>query len=212
MGTKIDDTVRSAVVAFLADVFGDYAYIEPKTVDENISMGMTSGFTKEDRSINRTKVKFLFNNVGFFIMNLIFDKEFRKVVVSTVGNEISLDELDEEECAKCRAAMNEGYDDEPDAEEDKVYLTINFDKYSDAVRKQLSNNFAAGLEKIEPFEEVIAEKVDELDEDAFIENGFIVCNFMYFLRAFENDMTFADYFVRRIKEFKKTLHDAGFLE
>ena len=42
MGTKIDDTVRSAVVAFLADVFGDYAYIEPKTVDENISMGMTS--------------------------------------------------------------------------------------------------------------------------------------------------------------------------
>lgn len=180
-------------------MFNDIAYLDPETVRHNLELGCEGGMNKSDRAISSDLALYLMRHFGFIYMGLISNEQFRMLFREAVEEEMTLDDVSEETLRTIRKDMAKG-----ETLFGKAKFVINFSKYDEKTWNTFSHMFAESLDAIQPWHKEVDELTNELDDDAKIEIGFCISNFMYLIRAFSKNPAFANTVKEIIDGFKAT--------
>lgn len=198
--TKVDAIAEGAVVELINILFRDVAYLDYETVYHNIKLACEDGASKSDRSIPVELANYLLNHFEIIYVGFLANAEFRDTFRDVVSVEIALESESAESVSEVRAAMRDA-----NKPESRGNFVINLSKYNDNVYKKLNGTISNSFSKIKSYEGVIDDLSSDLSDDAKIEIGFCISNFMYLLRAFAKNDMFANYVKSIIRSVQKDL-------
>ena len=185
-------------------LFTDIAALSESVIDKNNRKLMPGGFPAKDRVISADKLKYLTGHFGVIYLGLISNDVFRDSFKDAVAVEISLEEKNDEEFER---SIRKDMQTEASAMNSKRrYVRVDLSKYDSRAAEALGKRIGDSLGTIAAFEQEFNELVDELTEDDFIEIGFIVSNYAYLLKAFQQNDLFYEYVRDVIGVVKKELN------
>lgn len=196
--TKVDAIAESAVVELINILFKDIAYLDYETVYHNVKRACD--MDKSDRSIRAERANYLLNHFEMFYIGLIANAEFRESFKDAVSVEIALDDEPEDSVREIRMSMHDAK-----KPESRGNFIIDLSKYNDGVYKKISGMISDSFGKVKAYESVVDELSAELSDDAKIEIGFCMSNFMYLIRAFSKNDMFFNYVRSIIRSVQKEL-------
>lgn len=179
-----EDMIAAGVIDTM---FNDIAYLDPETVRHNLELGCEGGMSKSDRAISSALALYLMRHFGFIYMGLVSNEQFRVLFREAVEEEMTLDDVSEETLKTIRKDMAKG-----ESSFGKAKFVIDFGKFNQKTWDTFSGMFSKSLDDMLPWEKEIYELENELDDDAKIEIGFCISNFMYLIRAFSKNLAFAN--------------------
>ena len=189
------------VMELIKTIFTDIAGLAPSVIDQNIALGCNGGWSEEDRSIGKNRADYLIANFGYIVLGFISNDVFRDSFKDAVGVELSLDDKDPDFVEDIRRDMA----DENAMEETQIYV-IDLSVYNGAAAKELSKRIGDALDEIGEYKDEFNDLVDELTEDDTMAIGFVVCNFMYLIRAIDKNELFMSYIHDVVEAVKENLN------
>lgn len=155
--------------------------------------------TKSINTISKETADFILDNFGLLTMGLIVNEDFRNTFVEAVAIEIALDDMVEKRVADIRTEM--GY---KGVYKDDCSVG-NMDDYINYAYDEMESRINDSFQRIEAYDDAMAILVDELDDKAMEDIGYIDSNYMYLFRAFDLNPTFLDYVITVVKNVKEDL-------
>ena len=187
----VNQEFEGRMVRLFVDLFNPIAYMSPEVMHHNFELlSGTVGSTIEDRKIPMPLADYLLEHASTFYMGLITNDIFRNAVLEAVVIEMALEEKNEEFVQEVRYSMmhiNEQYADEIGA------YTIDSSRFDKSRFDWFINRLAESFQRTEDFEDAENEMISGLLDEERINNGYIISNFAYLLRAFAKNQVFAHY-------------------
>lgn len=183
---QLNALTEQMVVGIIDDMFGDVGFLDPEIVNQNLMLACDGGMSRSDRAISSDLAMYLINNFGIIYMGLISNSEFRSIFTDAVDEEIGIDSLSDEEAIQIRKQM---LGNEKPAS--KKRFVLDFSKNNTDVFDRFVKMFSDSLDMLLPYADELDELTDELDDEAKARIGFCISNFMYLIRAFAKNRTFA---------------------
>ena len=213
---QVNPITETMVVELIDTMFKDVLYLgvdaddntkeksalDPETIYTNLQLACEGGMSRADRAISRDLAMYLIKHFGIIYMGLISNVTFREMFVDAVDEEIALDDSDEDTVRVIRGDMREG-----ETPFSKSKFVLYFSTTNNDVYDKLSHMISDSLDALMPFAKEIEELTDELSTEAKIQIGFCINNFMYLIRAFAKNPTFANCVKEVIENVKRSFGD-----
>ena len=187
------------VSGILQLVFGDainWDYEELESFQWNFELTCSGGMADKDRSISRNKIDFLVDHVKTIRDGLIVNQDIRNIFMEAVSTEIELYDKDADYVSSVRSEMKSDSEIEIDTGEKVV---IDLSQYKPSIETDLRNRLEKSLYRNQDEKRVYSLFIERLTEEDINKIGFIACNYIFLLRAFEYNDAFFDY-VKEIVE------------
>ena len=196
----VDRTAEDAVVALLDLLFHDVALMSPPVVRHNIQAESMGGFPAADRTFRKATTDYLLDEFMWIYIGLLSNTEFRETFIDAIGMEQNYDDESPKKQEKIRKTMNAGL--KGAAAGPTVHLDLS--AYNDRIYQEIKDRLVRSIRNTDGYDKVIAQFKAEQTRDCQEEIGFIVSNFGYLLRAFEQNGTFFLY----VSEVLKRVHES----
>ena len=184
------------------------AYTNDRVIRDNLRMAC-GGMSIEDRTISKPLADYLLDNYFLIVAGLEMDGKFRDAFKDAIVVEMRIDnKMDEEEAVLLREKMRESaskkiHDDFYRIDLD--YYEINLSGIDDSIYTAISDRMENSIERLIPYVKELDDEIENLDEEAFYINGFILSNWMFLIRAFIRNPWFTEYVITVIDKVKMLL-------
>lgn len=195
---------ETTVVRMIGDIFSDVAYLDADTLRENIFNGCDSWTHEKYRTIDKGVADYLMDNLATIFMGLILNESFRDIFVEAVSIEVSLEQREGFDKDEFISGIRQSMKSENVALSGDSY-TINLEEYNEDALNMVESKLAESFEKVSKYSDAINLIADELDDDAKIDIGFCISNFMYLIRAFALNQVFFAYTRKIVDSVKESL-------
>ena len=197
---EVNALAEEAVVRLAATLFNFTAQMDREAMRHNIELA-AGGMPVEDRTIRAELANYLLARISVFTFGLVLSEDFRYTVRDAVAMEMQLEKESGVFVQEVRADMARGVRVRPS----KGNYVINLGRYNDKTFKFVMAKVAASAEACAPFDKEIEAAAKSLSDEAQLEIGFIVSNFMYLIRAFAKNLTFTDIVQQVLRDVQRQL-------
>lgn len=175
-------------VALIVEYFGDIAAIDEKTVRENVRLACENGLSEEDRSLRVELMEYLLNEFSVIYLGLLANGDFRDSFKEAVSKEMEITGKSRDYILDYRRQFQE-YTEVPS----RGSTVIDLSTFDLAEAKYISGRIGSSMEKIKPFQEEFDAMVSEVTDADAVAIGYCICNFLYLIKAFNNNRSFEKY-------------------
>ena len=176
------------IVALIGEYFGSVSAIDEKTIRENTALGSEGGFSEEDRTVRGEIVDYLLRDFSVIYLGLLVNEDFRNRFNEAVRFEMDLADKSRDYVYEMRKQF-QGRLSEPS----EYNIVLNFGNFNLALAKNISNKIRTSMNRITPFTEEFNSIVQEITDADAAKIGFCICNFMFLIKAFDQNPVFESY-------------------
>ncbi|MCQ2522099.1 MAG: hypothetical protein MJ105_06950 [Lachnospiraceae bacterium] len=203
----VDPNAEAAIIEFLTNIYSSFSYMDAKTIQKNIKLSVDYNTPPSYKAIDKNLALYLLNNISFITLLLIANEEFRDMFKEAVCIEIALEQKNDVLFSKqTRQEMNGDFQ----LLEPRDNWTISFSSYSEKIYKEINKLTCESFNEIAEYDDIFDSLVDKLDDLGKIDIGFCVSNFMYLIRAFQENSLFRTYVINAIDNLHTITLDTDF--
>lgn len=193
--SSIDPVAKVAVIELLTNIFSSFSYMDSKTIQNNMELSVDFSIPLPYKSVNKNLALYLLENISFITLLLIASDEFRDMFKEAICIEIALEQKNDSSLLKqTRQEMNE---DVQHLDPCDTWI-ISFSSYSEKIYKTINKLMCESFGRIIEYDDLFDSLIEELDNWEKIDIGFCVSNFMYLIRAFQENGLFRTYVINTI--------------
>ena len=190
---------EAAVIELLTNTFDGVAFMDPDAVRQNIVFA-SGGFSKDDRSMRMELANYLLAHFAVIYAGLVINDDFRNTFMEAVSVEVALDSETPEFVQSVRSEMAD-----KNPRESRGDFVVDLSRYDDSAYRNINAKLSSSFGKVVRFGSSIDNFAAMLSDDAMIDIGYCVSNFMYAFRAFSKNAAFAGYVKSVVHSVENTL-------
>lgn len=195
-----NDDKQYGLTAFINTVHkmvGSFANLNSQVIEQNFKVAMGNGMSVDDRSVPFECADYVISNLGYIIMGIVLDKDFKQAFIDAVLIEVNIDSKDDDAKKTMRENMKV-------KRETKSLgsVVIGITSFTHEMEVNLFERMTQSFNDLDSFSGEFDAEVKKMTEEDKSEYGFIFSNWMYLIRAFTHNEKFLSYVIAVIEKVK----------